>query len=383
MNKPIVCLALTAVLFASAACAPTPFPPAVPVVPAAATDTPVPPPLPRALYFLAPDANGTAQIFRLERDALTRAQLTFEPADVDDYAVSPLDGALAYVSNNQLYLADAGGGGRRLIVDGGPAEQTADFMSFRMVSHPAWSPNGNALAFGYNGLNLYDPTAGTYANILQNTTQSPSGNPYLRSRYSPYSFSPDGTRLLVQVGWYEGGTLGVLRLSDRQFVEFGKGIVCCDATWAPDGSVVLVGSQYACYVRPGLWRYDAVTGAETALLPDQNPDGTDNFAAFPFLAPDGQLYFFYAAGNPVMECSSGPLTMVRSGVDGVIGRTSIYQPTLLVNEALWFPDASGVVVLRADPIVMSDSEVVIIDLVKQTEQVVNPSPEMNTLKWGR
>jgi Tol biopolymer transport system component len=70
----------------------------------ALTSTPVPdtgvmPPdsspdlLPHSMYFLNNDA-GLAQVYRLEKDGKTVTQITFEPANVDNYDVSRIDGSV-------------------------------------------------------------------------------------------------------------------------------------------------------------------------------------------------------------------------------------------------------------------------------------------------
>ena len=65
--------------------------------------------LPRTLYYIAPDGAGITQVFRLERDGVTQTQLTTESGSVTDYDVSPVDGNIAFVANNQLLYANADG----------------------------------------------------------------------------------------------------------------------------------------------------------------------------------------------------------------------------------------------------------------------------------
>ena len=353
MKYSALALLLSALLVLTAACAPSAPGPDVLATTVAATLAAMPPEpeptlLPRALYLTAADANDILQIFRVEPDGITRTQLTFEPAAVAYFDVSPLDGGLAYISNNQLLRTAADGSGRTLIVDGGPEEQTADFFHYRRVSSPVWSPDGSALYFGQGGVNRYDLAAGSYVPVLPNTTQT-AGNPFLRERYSPASFSPDGTRLLVYVGWYEGGSLGVLDLASGSFMRFDQGIVGGDVFWLPDSSAVLVASQYTCYLQPGLWRYDAVSGAVTTLLPSQNPDGSYNLVANVHLAPDGQMYFFFANVQEaeLIECGLDRLNLVRAGWDGVTGRTVLYPEPVASGRGLWFPDASGVLLVES------------------------------------
>src|SRR5687768_15166007 len=74
---------------------------------AATPEDPAPSLLPHALYFLNNDGAGLAQIFRLDKDGMTVTQITFEPANVDNYDVSRLDGSVVYVTNNQLLTVNA------------------------------------------------------------------------------------------------------------------------------------------------------------------------------------------------------------------------------------------------------------------------------------
>src|SRR5512143_4135720 len=141
----ILCIALMLVL-ASAGCAGVPFPfppqqldqaatavaqtlaaipaPTEPATPMPAQPSPAPTPssvpdlLPHSLYFLRNDKAGLLQVFRLAKDGKTLQQITYEPAPVGSFDVSPLDGSVAYGSNNQLLLVDNNGSGRRILVDG-------------------------------------------------------------------------------------------------------------------------------------------------------------------------------------------------------------------------------------------------------------------------
>src|SRR5512138_889517 len=76
--------------------------------------------LPHALLYLGRDNMGVMQVFRMARDGKTATQLTSEPTDVTEYDVSPADGSIAYVVNNQLVYAN--GSVRRVLVDGGAVD---------------------------------------------------------------------------------------------------------------------------------------------------------------------------------------------------------------------------------------------------------------------
>jgi hypothetical protein len=99
----------------------------------------------------------------------------------------------------------------------------------------------------------------------------------------------------------------------------------------------------------GLWRVDANTGNATTLLPTEAGGGAYNLAAYPYAAPDGDLYFFYnVALSPDGMIDRAPLQMVRSSIDGVTARTVLRPETFnMLNEALWAPDASFVLIADA------------------------------------
>jgi hypothetical protein len=95
----------------------------------------------------------------------------------------------------------------------------------------------------------------------------------------------------------------------------------------------------------GLWKVDAATGEVTTLIPGGAGNGNYNVADEAYLAPDGQLYFFFATlPSPDGIITRSPLQAVRSAPDGVTGRTVISGEDFeLMNEALWAPDASFVI----------------------------------------
>ena len=313
--------------------------------------------LPLSLYFLGISDQADMQIFRMERDGKTQTQLTFEPAPVDQYDVSAMDGSIAYVVNNQLVLSNADGSTRQVLVDGGSPEANNP-----RVTSPVFSPDGKTLAYGHNGLNLYDLATRTSSLVIADQ-RSEMGLPI--ETYSPVRYSPDGTKLLLALGhWevapshaaYHPGTNTLVK-----YVEVGDYIYCCSfhggPVWSPDSaSFYGVASVHDTGYQMGeLWRIDAGTGALTRMLPtDLFHTGTDMFntgigtAYLPkeiYLAPDGHLYFFFG----MFQTNSGYweppiLNMVRSSPDGVTDRNVLRDENFrLLNEALWAPDASFVI----------------------------------------
>ena len=133
--------------------------------------------LPHAVYFLSDMGGDGLQVWRLDADSITQTQITFEPGGVTGFDVSPVDGRVAYTTNNQIYVVDANGADRRLLADGGPVDNSSeDFHYHRKISGLSWSPDGQRLAYGQNGINLYQLGEGSSTNLIANQVEE--GDPH-------------------------------------------------------------------------------------------------------------------------------------------------------------------------------------------------------------
>jgi hypothetical protein len=301
---------------------------------------------------MAPDNEAITQIFRLDADVTTPQQITSEDSDVSDYDVSPVDGAIAYITNNQLLYANADGSERRILVEGGAVDPNNPFIS--TVSSPVFSLDGQTVAYGYKGLQFYSFSTGESELVIENLVDDSGDGLFVpRELYSPERYSPDGTKLLVTLGYYEWASSAIYYPSTSALVRLtgGEGaLICCeDVEWAADSSSFYSASSNAGMFSPGLWRVDAATGEVTTLIPGDAGSGNFNAAKEAYLAPDGQLYFFFGAvSSPEGMFNRAPLQPVRAAPDGVTGRTVLSTEDFqLLNEALWAPDASFVLVAMA------------------------------------
>lgn len=305
-------------------------------------------PLPHTFHFLAPDSSGNLQVFRMEKDGTTQRQITSEPVSVSDYDVSLVDGSVAYVANNQLLLIDADGSNRRMVVDGGVVDPNNPFMS--SISNPVFSLDRQMLAYGYQGLRMYSFATDDAELIIENQVDDAGGGLFVpRELYSPERYSPDGTKLLITLGYYEGASSAIYNPATNALVrlEGGEGaLICCDETeWSTDSASIYAANPTIGMFSSGLWKVDATTGEVTTLIQGDAGGGSYNLADEAYLAPDGQLYFLFATVTaPEGVVTRAPLQLVRSAPDGVTGRTVLSSEDFrLLNEALWAPDASFLV----------------------------------------
>jgi Tol biopolymer transport system component len=285
-----------------------------------------------------------------------------------------------------MFMVDSSGANRRKLLDGGSHDQNNPFLSD--INTPVWSPNGQTIAYAYKGLNFYSIANGQSNRVLENQVQTDNGFPIPVELYSPASYSSDGNKLLVTLGYYEGASSAVYNFNGSALVRLSGNegaLICCgEPTWSPDNSSLYSGNPSMGMFSSGLWKVDAATGNVTTLLAGDAGNGTYNFADEPYLASDGQLYFFFANLPAADEfVVRPPLQLVRSAPDGVTGRTVLNDSTYEnLNEALWAPDASFVIVAEAP--IQDVYRGGIAELVYTDKQkgVISLLPFAMDMKWG-
>jgi Tol biopolymer transport system component len=207
---------------------------------------------------------------------------------------------------------------------------------------PVFSPDGGTIAYALHGVNLFDLATSVSSLILQDVN------------YRPQAFSPDGTKILMTVNVpFSDATHDVVYVpatsSTVGFTSVDGSFFCCGReTWSQDGLSLYAANPTMGMLTSGLWRVDTTSGSITTLLPADAGNGKFNLAAEPYLASDGQLYYFYLNGTDAEGFSGmAPLQMVRSAPDGVTGRTVLRPETFeALAEALWAPDGSFVIAAK-------------------------------------
>lgn len=340
-------------------------------------------PLPKRLYFIE-GKDQQAQVWRLETDGVTRTQLTREGAGVSDFAVSTVDGSIAFISENHLFLMDGDGKDRRLIADDSQVDWNAEDAVFRSsITNPEFSPDGQTLAYGFDGLHLYDLNTGADTHVLTNLGNL-LGESFIFAKevYVPGSWSPDGKRLLIVMSYFEGSTLAVMTPGEPQPFQrlWSSGPVCCQYVWSTDSRALLVANPDFGTQPPGFWRYDALTGAETVIVEGISEDGSMNFIGWPVQEKNGDLLYFASYLTRFSPDTGISLTMFRSKTDGSKQEQILDEP-LRIWQALWAQDGSRAVILGRD-----DTGVVKLWLARTDgsplEVLVDPAQGIRSLAWG-
>lgn len=345
--------------------------------------------LPHSLYFLGRDAQSLTQLYRIERDGKTVTQLTFEPVNVTDYDVSMADGSLAYVASNQLLLANADGSNRRVLANGGSAPDLRGFY------RPVFSPDGGTLAYADKGLNLYSVSTGLSNLVIEDQYGDPlpEGQRLPIEIYMPERYSPDGTKLLLALGHWEVAPSHAVYYPETKALvrnqEVTDYIYCCSfhggPAWSADSSSFYgVASVHDTVYKSGeLWKVNAADGALTRMLKTNN--GKINLPKEIYSAPDGNLYFFLGNYNLDSGFFDAPeLKLVSSEPDGVTNPTVIRDENfVLMQEALWAPDASFVIVASA-PTQNWDQGGGVLELyyTDRNKEPVWLAPHGQQMKWG-
>lgn len=292
------------------------------------------------------------QVARIERDGTTRTLITEETTQIPAY---PPISAFALSPSGQIVYVVGDMEADRLVRIGpdGKNQRTIYEVAGHELSDFVWTPDG---AFIYmrllNNLTPPDIPSGVYRipaeggklELVQadDPVDNPANPTPTISGYRPFAWSPDGSRLLVEIFslYYDGCSLGVLPAAGGALVRLspaeGNVTYCGEAAWSPAGDRVyfLAGPQ-GDGVGPTIWRGDAASGVSEPIL------AADVLARAPRVLADGSIRFFRVRLAPEAAPS---FTLAEVPATGGEPR-ELGQPfDDLLSLVLWAPDDSGVVI---------------------------------------
>lgn len=236
-----------------------------------ATNTPVPPtPAPvstvNALtlatdsFFLAPDARGIIQVWRLPSNGTPALVFTGSGSDVNEFAASPDSERVVYVVEAELWLQQRG------------------LQPAMMARLNSFAPVEADFSSDSASITYVDERSGVWVNVIEEDAPqvvlaNDTGNGGVT--YHRPQFSPDGSRILLDVYGSGGVAMGVLDVGTREVVELLPAAPDdprpTRAHWLRDGRIYsIVDASTPSAVAPGIYIFDA-----------DAPDSTPEWFALP------------------------------------------------------------------------------------------------------
>lgn len=201
-------------------------------------------------FFLAPEPRGIIQVWRLPANGSLPQPFTLSGSDVNEFAASPDGRQVAYVVEAELWLQVVGQQPKMLARINSFAPVEADF-----------SGDGTQIAY-------VDERSGVWWNVLADDAPQLVRAIGEESFHRP-QFSPDGTKLLLEVSNSVGLVMGVLDLANRELVTSpvtsGDDPRPTRARWLRDGRIyTFVDGSSPSSLAPGFYLIDAEAPGETA-----------------------------------------------------------------------------------------------------------------------
>ncbi len=200
--------------------------------------------LPADLYFLGRDSAGITQLWVLAADSSPARQLTLEPRSVLDFSIAPDGTRMAYTSGGSLKVA---------AIDGSGVQELSPVVERPGAgAQPAWSPDGQLIAFVRDGIWLVPSGGGGRTELVTDNFDENTPPNEIRVYLNP-RWSPDGTMLLLDIGYYEGRGLALLPITGGEPLPLPT--LATQGGWMPDGRV-LVWDYGMAFTEPGLYLVD-------------------------------------------------------------------------------------------------------------------------------
>jgi len=335
--------------------------------------------LPAPVYFLS-GASGSQQIWRVAAETHQLTQITRFSFPVDLFDVSPTTGQMAYLANNELWLAEANG-------------EQIEHITLNVITHSlkltdlveslAWSPDGKRLALaGQNGVWLYRPSDKRLTQLYANPP-----NIFSVRLNLPETWSSDGQALLLKLFYArsDASGVGVLSLVNANLTLANGLSTCSDLSWSNDSQYV-----YSAFDSlglncpdPGLLRWDRRENTTSALLSSTYPVPI-YFVRAAQEGADGRLYYFYGAktsANSALKPSG--LSLRRSAQTDLITPSRLRSDAYpAIAEALWSPDVNLVVIVESAPPGFAPHGTLIL-LTTDNQPAVVLAEDGYLLRWGK
>jgi dipeptidyl aminopeptidase/acylaminoacyl peptidase len=321
--------------------------------------------LPDNLYFIDQDSG---QVWQLPDNADPMRQITTEISPVLAYDLSPDQSQIAYVVDAQLIVMALDGSNRRVLTT---------VVSEQSPFGLDWSPDGLQIAYT-DGQGLWTMAVDGIQppRLLRQHIRDNQQIDRIRVYMDP-RWSPDGTKLLVQAGLFEGSILAMVDAQSGETQELMYAPTPLGG-WTDDGRI-MTWSAYFGYQTPGLYLLDpakpeeplTILGSSVPVLAAQQSSWDDWYILSPNSSSLGPQYVRMLSA-PSLD---GPFTRTGSGGYAQNPRLALSEVGIVVA-GLLHVEYSG-------DQHMPSGELVIIDMQTGiTVQVQTPGPVYG-IQWGK
>lgn len=208
-------------------------------------------------YFIARDQRGIAQVWQMPANGSDAFRFTGATTDVGEFAISPNGRNIAYVTDGELWL-------QRLEV---PQPQWLATLNTFAPILPTFSPDSTRLAYTEERT---DASAGGIWTVALDGSEPARALANDRRTFRRPQWSPDGTRLLLDVYAEQRVTAGVLNLETGAITETvpdaPDDVRPLTSRWLRDGHILTyIDAGFNSSLDPGLYIFDSVAPATTPV----------------------------------------------------------------------------------------------------------------------
>lgn len=222
---------------------------------------------PADLYYLAHDAQGVTQLWRLTPINPQPTALTAEETHVQHYALSPTGDRVAYIAGNNLLVTNLTNGDHHNVTTI-TTQQAPDPLNMEwkpVGSSINWSAENTWLTY-HDELGIWivpadasQPPRQIIAHHIPQTAEDVSSVRF----YSHPRWSPDGAQLLVTVNLWEGVAYEIVTVATGSVTELHQ-LNNSHAAWTLDNRV-MAWSAIDGYQSPGLYLADPANPAAAPI----------------------------------------------------------------------------------------------------------------------
>ncbi len=335
--------------------------------------------LPAPLYYLQ-----DGQIWRLDPNAQTIIQVTFENVEVEAFDISPLDGSLAYISGNNLVISDPYGGHRKVLLSGMALPSNLDELArlnemdhiTQSLRSPYWSADGQKIAYIKNGLQVYN----LEINQVEPIYLYPNNLHEQNLLANLLSWSPDGQYFLVSQYTYPTESLQQLRIGiltpDNYLYDLSESYLTTFA-WNPESTLLLLAN--AAYGSPQALQICKLANMQCTLIAEYEPARWSYHYAYPFITTEDKVLVFMGTTNDGTQIPD-TFKLISLDLDGNY-RRNLRNDGYNLASALWSPDGDGVVIVLSEETGDFKAGSMLWLGITNTEPVSLPGMQGTNLRW--